>query len=382
MWANFIENSNDPRYIYTLKEILQQPESWKKTAQLVLENKKLEKFLNNAIKDEMKPIIVSGAGSSEFVGQSILATLSKALNRRVLNAPTTDLLTNPNIYSIPNEPSLMISFGRSGNSPESIATVELIKQLHPNTKHLIITCNREGALAKINDDNTFILSLPEETNDLSLVMTSSFSSMIIATVLSTQISNKEQAYENIKKIGHSTNLIYSTIVDKLNKLMQNSQISRIQYLGTSDVKGLGTEAHLKMLEMTDGLIATRIDSFLGLRHGPQVFINETTIVVAILSNDPYIRKYEEDLLNDLKDKNQGLAYIIIGENASQYNIPNLISFDTNELDDFYKLFPAIVICQLLGFFKSLALGLSPDTPSISGTINRVVQGVTIYNYTK
>lgn len=38
----------------------------------------------------------------------------------------------------------------------------------------------------------------------------------------------------------------------------------------------------------------------------------------------------------------------------------------------------ILVGQLLGFFKSLDLGLHPDSPSLSGAISWVVNGVTIY----
>jgi len=34
--------------------------------------------------------------------------------------------------------------------------------------------------------------------------------------------------------------------------------------------------------------------------------------------------------------------------------------------------------QMLGMFKSVNIGLCPDSPSISGNISRVVEGVTLY----
>lgn len=380
MWQNIVADPTNKKYIHTLREIQQQPECWKKTAEMVLENKELASFFSMAIQDTHRPIIVSGAGSSEFVGKSLLDILSKLTNRRVLNAPTTDIVTHPEKYNIPTEPSLMISFARSGNSPESVAAVKLIKKTCPTTKHLIVTCNDKGALAQINDSNTFCLTLPEETNDQSLVMTSSFSSMLLATILCGLTSKKQETYQKIEQLNNITTGIFSNQAEKIGKLIENSNISRIQFLGSSDAVGLLTESHLKMLEMTDGHVATRVDSFLGLRHGPQVFVNKDTIVVAVLSSDSYVRQYELDMLKELKQKQQGCAYIIVGHNPQEVEMLNMIVCDTKALDDFLVLFPAIVMSQLLGFFESLHLGLSPDAPSTSGTINRVVQGVTIYEY--
>ncbi|MGL5955218.1 MAG: SIS domain-containing protein [Brevinema sp.] len=382
MWKNILKNSHDPRYIHTLKEILQQPECWKKTAKLILENKELELFLMQAIQDEFRPIIVSGAGSSEFAGKSIIDTLCKTLNRRVINAPTTDIVTHPEKFSIPNQPSLMISFARSGNSPESVAAVKLIRQCSPSTKHLIITCNKEGALAQMQGNQIYCIVLPEETNDQSLVMTSSFSSMILAAVLCGYFSKKEEAYQALEDVSICAAGIFALQAEQLCELMNVSDIERIQYLGSSDSVGLLTEGHLKMLEMTDGQLATRVDSFLGVRHGPQVFINPHTVVVVILSKDPYVRQYEIDLLKELKSKKQGYAYVVIGQDPKVVELPRLITCDTGDQGDFFQLITAAIIVQLLGFFKSLNLELSPDAPSISGTINRVVQGVEIYPYPK
>ena len=44
-------------------------------------------------------------------------------------------------------PTLLVSFARSGNSPESVAAVDLADEVLPQCRHLVITCNGEGALA-------------------------------------------------------------------------------------------------------------------------------------------------------------------------------------------------------------------------------------------
>ena len=381
-WSTILENKKDNRYEHTLREILQQPQCWKKTLDIVLNDKKLKEFLDNALIDQNRAIIVSGAGSSEFVGQSLLDTLSKNLNRVVTNAPTTDIVTSPLKYNIPKAPALMISFARSGNSPESVASFELIKSLSPSTKHLIITCNKDGSLANAtkNDENTYLILLPEETNDVSLVMTSSFSSMLLAASLCGYFGKESEAKELLEKACHYTEIVLNEYVNKIESIIIPEHINRIQYLGTSDAKGVLTEAHLKMLEMTDGRVATRIDSFLGLRHGPQVFTDKNTLVVALLSEDPYISKYEIDLIKEMKAKNQGCAYIILGKHANEVKLENMLAIEMDGLGDFFRLFPTTAMFQLLGLFKSLSVNLSPDSPSASGTINRVVEGVNIYPF--
>lgn len=378
MWNNIKTNPKDPRYIHTLKEILQQPSCWKKTAEIIFSDSKLQDFLKTALGDPARPILVSGAGSSEFVGQSIMQSLALHTNRRVINAPTTDIVTTPSLYAVPQEPALMISFARSGNSPESVAAVNLIKQTCPGTKHLIITCNKEGGLAKNPDANTYVILLPEETNDRSLVMTSSFSSMALAAAL--LMVPKEKGMERLQDACLAAEEILAGLPQNINNFIAPAHINRIQYLGTGNAKGVLTEGHLKMLEMTDGAVATRVDSFLGVRHGPQVFTDKNTVVIALLSENDYVRQYEIDLLNEMKAKKQGCGFLVIGRGAKNIALPNLLAVETKASCDCFRIFPALIVVQLLGFFKSLSLGLSPDAPSASGTINRVVQGVNIYPY--
>ena len=51
---------------------------------------------------------------------------------------------------------------------------------------------------------------------------------------------------------------------------------------------------------------------------------------------------------------------------------------TENIEEDFLPVCAILSGQLLAFYKSLQLGLMPDTPSVNGSISRVVQGVNIY----
>ena len=54
-----------------------------------------------------------------------------------------------------------------------------------NVYHLFVTCNCEGALSKAAEsrDNAYAINLTPETHDQSFAMTSSFSNMMLATML-------------------------------------------------------------------------------------------------------------------------------------------------------------------------------------------------------
>src|SRR5690606_23042802 len=128
----------------------------------------------NGADSDTGELILTGAGSSEFVGNGIAPALQRRLKRAVRSISTTSFVTHPQVF-LPGHHYTVLSFARSGNSPESMATFNLVRQLCPAARQIVITCNRDGALAQAAaaDERALALVLPEETNDRSLVMTSS-----------------------------------------------------------------------------------------------------------------------------------------------------------------------------------------------------------------
>jgi tagatose-6-phosphate ketose/aldose isomerase len=146
------------------------------------------------------------------------------------------------------------------------------------------------------------------------------------------------------------------------------------------------EARLKMQEMTAGRIAATHDSYLGLRHGPQVFVNDACVVIAALSSNPEMRRYELDLLRELRQKKQGMGTLVIcgrsdGEVKEVADAVIELFPSREPLEDDCRVLTDIVACQILATFKSISLGLSPDNPSPDGIIHRVVEGIVIYPWT-
>lgn len=168
------------------------------------------------------------------------------------------------------------------------------------------------------------------------------------------------------------------------KLLRLAQLpfQRACYLGSNTLYGTMQECSLKMQEMTVGKVVSIFNSFMGVRHGPLVFINDQCLVVAALSSQPEVRKYELDLLQQLKNNKQGCAVLTICDRSDDIimdlstEVVELLPDD--ELVDEYRVLTDVIVGQILAAGKSMELGLTPDNPSPEGIINRVVQGVKIY----
>ena len=354
---------------WTAREIEQQPVVWQKVANDIIKNHgELSGWLEDALSKPLGRIILTGAGTSAYVGETLAPFLSKKLSRPFEAISTTDIVSAPEQFLFKEKPTLIISYARSGNSPESVAACELCDQFIDNTYHLIITCNKDGMLAKMDniDKRRYVLLMPEETNDKSFAMTSSFSSMLLATALIFNLDNRK--LEVAIKI--SNKILSSEFLEKIEALSQKN-LNRVVCLGSGGLLGIAREASLKILELSNGQLDCYFESPLGFRHGPKLVVDNYTLVLLLGSNDGYTQQYDSDLLKEVKSDRKAENIINLLEELGTSDL---------EIDDLWLAFPYILYCQILAFNKSLALNITPDNPCPTGEANRVVQGVKIYPY--
>lgn len=370
--------------INTAKEICSQPNLWKKTYIKLLEEKdQVSKFLKKVLEKDCTNVILTGAGSSAFIGETLVGNFQKKWGISCRAISTTDIVTHPENYFIKSKPTLLISFARSGESPESAATLNIANEYCDDLYQFNITCNEDGELAKdTGNENSYVFLLPEETNDRSLAMTSSFSSMLLAGLLILDINKIEQMESLIKKLQDFGNYILDECLLSLKKIAELNY-ERMVFLGSGPLFGVAHESHLKVQEMSDGKIICKFDSFLGFRHGPKAIVNDSTVVVYLFSNNAGAKRYELDLVRSVDATAAGEKSVAIGNgyDEKEFNFDFRIQLpkETDDIpEDFLSVF-YILPAQIIAFYKSLSLGLSPDSPSKSSSISRVVQGVKIYS---
>ena len=368
---------------YTAKEISRQPEMWMKTYEKVLEERdQLSQFLEKALQRTNPCVILTGAGTSAFIGEALAGSFQRIFKVSTRSIATTDIITHPEDYFIRSKPTLLISFARSGDSPESLATVKMAEAHCDHLYELTITCNRNGELAiHPHSDNSYVFILPEETNDRSLAMTSSFSSMMLAGALMMNLPQMEDMLPIIRDLHDSGEFIIKENLSTF-KSIAELKFKRAVFLGSGPLFGIAHESHLKVQELSDGKVNCTFDSFLGFRHGPRAIVDEFTLITYLVSFSDSVKRYELDLIRSIGGSSTGAksVYIGYGDCTEGLNIDFAIRFPDSILsipkDFLFVLY--ILPAQIVGFYKSLNLGLEPDSPSKGGSISRVVQGVTIY----
>ena len=381
-----ISKLEDCSGLNTAKEIIQQPDTWRESVKNLIKNKiEIKSFIDSFLSKKEFRIILTGAGTSAFAGEVCEPYLTSLLNKRVEAIATTDLVASPKSYFIKDIPTLLVSFARSGNSPESVHAVNLASQLVDDLYQIVITCNENGKLAKntVNDEKSLLLLMPPQTNDLGFAMTSSFTTMVLNAMAVFNIDNIENFSSDVDKLSNSVNDFIENNIEKVTSL-SNEDFERIVYLGSSTSKGIARESALKVLELTAGKDNASYDTPLGFRHGPKSVVDDNTVSVIYISNDEYTRKYDLDLAKEMLAHKKNDKVVIVGDNIEEdilnkadyvFNVENINYTVENEV-----LLPLqqIIFGQMLSFLKSVNLGITPDNPCPTGEVNRVVQGVILH----
>ena len=376
---------------YTPREIESQPKVWMKNFSMLRSRAdEVRSFVESRILQKRHArIILSGAGTSNFIGLSVENLLRKRWQVNVETRASTDIVTSWDSIFLRDADTTLISFSRSGNSPESVGAFILANKFLDKISHIIVTCNKRGKLAgmKGDDENILLLLAPEEAEDKGLAMTVSFTTMVSTAQFLAYIQDLERYERIIRNLSKATEKLfkkYSSLLKEISDL----DFKRAFFLGSGALYGCAAESSLKLQEMTAGRIICKSDSFMGFRHGPEVAVNDESLVVFYVSTDPFVRRYELDLIEDMHNKGLGMMKIAVCNRFDEKlakHVDHIIEFDREdefEIPDLCRPIMDVTVAQTLALFKSLNLGLKPDEPSESGVITRVVRGVKIYNHEK
>ena len=345
---------------FTAHEIYQQPATWRKTcAQLAACKDELQAFIDQVVKQDDFDIVLTGAGTSEFVGNSLFQALNPKYDFKVKSYASTDLVPSPENFLSRTKPTLLVNFGRSGNSPESLGNVEAAEVVCQNLYHLFVTCNHEGTLSKMANTrhNCFAFNLDK----------------------------LDEITAEVEKLAVAGQRFLDDQFGLAQKIVDEFDYNRIVYLGNIGLKGVAQESALKTLELTAGKVATMYDSELGFRHGPKSIIDDNTLTVAYLSDDEYRRRYELDLVKEMAHQRKGNKIAVVYnhdcegiEELADYPVQIKVGAD---MENVLLGLDFILFAQTIALMKSLSLGITPDNPCPTGEVNRVVKGVTLYPYT-
>lgn len=372
--------------VHTPGEIQQQPATWRATVKLLAERRsQILSFLDECGPSDRLSVLLTGAGTSDYIGRALAALLRREWQCEVAAVASTELLTNLDDYLLPGRQYLMISLSRSGQSSEGVALIHHALERYPERiRHLVITCNRRGSMAEQFAGNRGLATiiLDDAVNDRGLAMTSSFSNMVVAGQFLAYI-RAPQTYAPLAECLAEMGSRLLPAAANLAATLSEAPAGKVCFLGTGALQAVADESALKVLELNAGSIYTFAQSALGLRHGPLSSLDANTLVVAYLSGEEPRAQYEIDLLKELRAKQLGSHMVVVTpavDSRLSALTPNVLSLQAPKgFPDMCRPPVDVIVGQLLGLFYSIHNGLTPDSPSPSGVISRVVSHVKIYS---
>ena len=373
--------------LFTPREIAQQPRTWETTLAIFRQNEqRLREFLEQVgVRGslESRPaIFLVGAGTSDYIGQALVLLFRQAWGCEVFACPSTDLLPNLDDYIVSGHSYLWISFSRSGDSPEGVAVLRRAIEQYPHIAHLVVTCNAQAQMVTICEKaaHACVVVLDDAVNDRSLVMTSSFTNMIIMGQCLAHAWSIDE-YAAIHQCLVQAGLQFLEAAADQAARAATLSFDRIFFVGSGALAGIARESALKVLEMTAGQVKTMSETVLGVRHGPMASLDPRTLFVCFASGDKRRALYARDLLLEVGDKHITADRIVVGPAADGADLTSCCEIYLPVQDgiaDVYRPVVDVLFGQMLGLFCSVTRGLKPDSPSPDGVINRVVQQVSIY----
>jgi tagatose-6-phosphate ketose/aldose isomerase len=375
---------------HTPREIWQQPDTWSKTYERCQEH-------HAALKDVLRragigrgstsspTVYLVGAGTSDYTGRALAPLLRRRWSCDVWPLPSTTLLTEFEEFHRPGREYLWISFSRSGESPEGVALLEQALDRHRDIRHLVITCNPQGAMAQVcsrHPDRALALVLDDAVNDRGLAMTSSFSNMVLAGQCVAHLEDLAEFGEVVARMSETGRRFLPGAAETVEAITLLG-CTRACFVGAGVLRAVADESALKVVELSAGKVTTLAETPLGLRHGPLSSVDGQTLFVAFLSSEARRRGYELDLLQEIDRKHLGRVRAVVTARSDD-DVSSLAdySFSLNcaaDFPDHYRPVLDVMLGQLIGLFASMRCGLKPDQPSPGGTIARVVAPIKLYS---
>ncbi len=335
----------DNQKFFTYNEIIKQPKLWQN---IFHDSALIYDIELNKINYEDTSVIFIGCGSSYYIAQSASSMFNRTTKGISIALPASEIIFNKKDYIKEDKTYLAIMISRSGTTSEVLlANKELSDSV--NVKRYSISCSNESELLR----NTIPFCKFPFEQERSIVMTGSFSSMLLVVLLNLIKNYDDNSIaDSLNEVEKFLNSNESTIKN----IVSDLSIEHLVFLGQGINYGIANEAALKMTEMS--LSNAVAFHSLEYRHGPKSIITKKSLVTILVSN--LSKDYELKLVDDMKTLGAKTLVICTKNESEKFNSDYKITIPN--IDDLYRPFFILPIIQLAGFFRAISKGLNPDLP--------------------
>ncbi|UCH62483.1 MAG: SIS domain-containing protein [Fidelibacterota bacterium] len=347
----------------TFEEILSQPTTWDKVLEQVSrERSTFQKYLEELTDQE---VIFIGCGTSYYLSLSAASLYTRITGKRARASSASEVLFYPEtVFPASGTGGYAPVFiSRSGETTEVVrAAKEVQTRLGGNTYG--VSCRPNSSLIHICD---YPLLVPD-ADEKSVVMTRSFTSMLLLIQLMTAITSSNAKFESeLSKLPDLGIAMIDKYRDSVKDIINDGRYSKFIYLAQGPYYGLASEAMLKIKEMS--LSSSEVYYSLEFRHGPMATVDEDMLITFFISE--HVREEEVALLREMKKLGASTLALCEAADASIRKVSDHVIELASDISDDARMVLYMPVVQLLGYYNAVAKGLDPDHP------NNLVQVVTL-----
>lgn len=339
---------------HTYTEIIEQAASWQAT----LDGLQPQMDALSAI--NAPATVFTGCGSPYYLARTAATVYQALTGKRAAVVPASDIWLYPDgaLAGLPAGTALF-TISRSGETTEVLRAVDQFRE-RVGGPVLGVTAYPESALAAALNPTL----IAQDSQEISLTQTRSFCNMLLAA-LGYGFASAGQAFnERFRALpGHADALIQRSMAP-LESIGSRLDFDAYYFLGGGAAYGLANEGMLKMKEMS--LTVSEGYHFMEFRHGPMAMVNKGTVVVGLVSAGAAAQ--ELAVLRDMKALGATIV-AAVPDGIAADGVDVVVSLP-GDLNDIERLPLYLPVMQLLGYYRTLARGLNPDTPT---NLNAVVQ---------
>lgn len=225
-------------------------------------------------------IVVTGAGSSYFLAQTVAAVARAVMRRPVIAAPLSELILRPEGVLVgthgagpatDREPVVIIS--RSGSTSEAVSVAERMRSAgHPT---VAVTCRAGSPLAGLAD----VTLVSPAGDEAAIVMTRSFASMLALLLgVVAIVGDDDRLAADLARLPDRWD--EAAAAAAVGRRLGTTDWSRIVILGGGPAFGIAAEWGLKLTETSR--VPTNAYEPLEFRHGPISVCEPGMLVVGLV----------------------------------------------------------------------------------------------------
>ena len=331
------------RGAYTWDEIVGQPVAWEIALEDVLSR---QAELKARLRKGFSEAIFTGCGSSYYLALAAAPFFQVVLGVRARAVPASEVFLFPEVVLPAQGPALLVTISRSGETTEVLRAAETFSS-RVEGDILPITCYETSTLAQSYSQPLVARAAKER----SIVETSSFTSMLLIAQLATAVAGERADYlAQLRKLPALGKELIDAQKDSARQMGEDPEIERFFFLGSGPNYGLACEGMLKMKETS--LSYCEAFHFMEFRHGPKSMIDDRSLVVGLLSDSG--REHELAVLEEMRS---------LGARTFELGPEGPLAGLTKGLSEWTRGILSMPILQLMAYYRALARGLDPDSPT-------------------